>query len=730
MRTGTDETDPQVGPAVWPRVRFFVSWALALALVAIGVPRAVDISWHGVFPVLRSLHWPALVGLLMLWLLGLIVHSSVLTAAAPSLTRRRAITLNLTGSAVSNVVPLGGAAGVELNRRMMSAWGIDSRRFTGYTFLTNLWDVGAKLLLPLIAVMVLAYGGQTVSAPLRLAALVAASVLACLVAGAAAVLLSPRCTTALGRLVERALTTLARVVGRPVELDLVGPLLLVRHECTQLVANGWLRMSVGISGYVALQGLLLGACLDLTGSGLSWSAVLAGFAVERMLTIVPITPGGVGVADLGLVGVLLALGGNPAGVAAAAVLYRAFVFALEIPIGGGTLGLWLLGRRRAGRAALARTPTVGDPRRIAHVTDVFLPRLGGIETHVDDLVRHQRAQGLDAVVLTATDGSGEDPDWVRRVPVAEARRTIAEYDVAHVHLSMVSPYGIAVARAAMAAGVPTLLTVHSMWAGAGGIVRLAALASLRRWPVAWSAVSGAAAETFRRALRGVDVAVLPNAVDVASWRPDPLVAEPRLPGGPITLVSVMRLAPRKRPVQLVKAFHEARTLAPRHDVRLVIVGDGPLRRRLERYVARHGLSDHVEITGRIPRSQVLDHLLVASVYVAPAPKESFGIAALEARCAGLPVVAMRHSGVAEFVHDRVSGILVSNDVEMAVALADLVVDHELRERITEHNRRVPPPFDWSDALVQTEELYRAAGLRVLVRADGTAIASSLAGQRA
>jgi glycosyltransferase involved in cell wall biosynthesis/uncharacterized membrane protein YbhN (UPF0104 family) len=713
MRSGADVNDRAVAPTIWPRVRFVVSWILALALVAIGVPRAVDISWHGVFPVLRSLHWPALFGLLMLWLLGLIVHSSVLTAAAPSLTHRRAITLNLTGSAVSNVVPLGGAAGIELNRRMMSAWGIDSRRFTGYTFLTNLWDVGAKLLLPIIAVLALAHAGETVSAPLRLAALVAGLVLVCLVAGAAAVLMSPRYTTLLGRATERTITLICRLVRRDVRLDLVGPLLDVRHECAHVVANGWLRMSVGISGYVALQGLLLGACLDLTGSGLSWTAVLAGFAVERMLTILPLTPGGVGVADLGLVGVLLALGGDPTGVAAAAVLYRAFVFALEIPVGGGTLGLWLLGRRRAGAAARVRVRPIGDPRRIAHVTDVFLPRLGGIETHVDDLVRHQRAEGLDAVVLTATDGTGDDPEWVRRISVTEARRAIADYDVVHVHVSMVSPYGIAVARAAMAAGVPTLITVHSMWAGAGGIVRLAALASLRRWPVAWSAVSSVAADTFRRALRGIDVAVLPNAVDTTSWRPDPL-ADPAPPvDGPITIVSVMRLAPRKRPVQLVKAFQEVRKLAPHHDVRLLIVGDGPLRRHVERYAARRGLAPYVEVTGRIPRSEVLGHLRSSAIYVAPAPKESFGIAALEARCAGLPVVASRRSGVGEFVQDRVAGLLVADDVEMAVALADLVVDDELRARITAHNRRVVPPFDWADALVATDALYRTAGLRAV-----------------
>ena len=705
----------------WSRLRFVLSWAVAVALLGVGLPRAVNISWQAILPVLTSLPWTAVVVLVGVWLLGLFVHSFVLTAAAPSLSRRRALTLNVTGSAVSNVVPLGGAAGVELNRRMMRAWGLDTRTFTGFTFLTNLWDVGSKLLLPVVAVVALAYAGVAITAPLRLASLVGALAFVIVAAFATMLLLSPRWATVLGRALERTLRPARHLIGGRVP-DITSALLEIRRECAHLVANGWLRMSLGITGYVALQALLLGVCLHLTGAGSTWVAVLAGFAVERMLTIVPITPGGVGVADLGLVGVLLALGGDPTGVTAAAVLYRAFVFAVEIPVGGGTLGLWLLGQRRTAPGRPARIVRTGGPRRIAHVTDVFLPRLGGIETHVDDLVRHQRALGLAADVLTPTGGGAEDPVWVRRLPTAEARRVIGDYDVVHVHLSMLSPYGISVVRAAISAGVPTLITVHSMWVGAGGIVRLAALAGVRRWPVTWSAVSAAAADSFGRSLGGAEVVVLPNAIDVDKWRPSATqlapVSGPRqgdsVAPPPFTVVSVMRLMPRKRPVQLLRIFEQVRRLTPGHDVRLLIVGDGPLRRRMERYVKRHGLAPHVRITGRLPRSEVPGELRSASVYVAPAPKESFGIAALEARCAGLPVVANRHSGVTEFIHDRVDGILVTDDAEMTVALADLVVDDELRTRLATHNRRVPPPFDWTHVLHRTDDLYVAAAERANV----------------
>jgi glycosyltransferase involved in cell wall biosynthesis len=80
------------------------------------------------------------------------------------------------------------------------------------------------------------------------------------------------------------------------------------------------------------------------------------------------------------------------------------------------------------------------------------------------------------------------------------------------------------------------------------------------------------------------------------------------------------------------------------------------------------------------------------------------------------VVAHRRSGVGEFIRDRVDGVLVVDDAEMVVALADLVLDAALRERIAEHNRRVAPAFDWSDALDRTDALYRVARERLAVSA--------------
>jgi uncharacterized membrane protein YbhN (UPF0104 family) len=276
------------------------------------------------------------------WFLGKYVHSYVLTAAAPRLTRRRALAVNLTGGAVASVMPFGGAAGLEVNRRMMRTWEVDGSGFAGYAFLINVWSVGVKLLLPALAVLVLVADDQHVGAALAATAYSTSVMFVVLACGATLLLCSSRGAPALGALIDRGVRRAAARWGRSYEPQAAVALAGLRQDCGRLVAGGWWRMTLGIAGCAALDCALLGLCLHLTGAHNSAAQVVAGFAVERTLTIVPLTPGGAGVGDLGLVGMLLAFGGNPVGVAAAAVLYRTFTFAVGVPLGACLLGIWAL----------------------------------------------------------------------------------------------------------------------------------------------------------------------------------------------------------------------------------------------------------------------------------------------------------------------------------------------------------------------------------------------------
>ncbi|NUR81685.1 MAG: glycosyltransferase, partial [Dermatophilaceae bacterium] len=101
----------------------------------------------------------------------------------------------------------------------------------------------------------------------------------------------------------------------------------------------------------------------------------------------------------------------------------------------------------------------------------------------------------------------------------------------------------------------------------------------------------------------------------------------------------------------------------------------------------------------------------SDVYLSPARLESFGIAALEARTVGLPVIGRSGSGVGEFVSDGVNGIVVSSDSEMASAIARLAKDPHEVARMRAWNVANPPAQDWSQvAAMAVAEYERAVGL--------------------
>jgi glycosyltransferase involved in cell wall biosynthesis len=363
--------------------------------------------------------------------------------------------------------------------------------------------------------------------------------------------------------------------------------------------------------------------------------------------------------------------------------------------------------------------------RVLHVTDGYRPRVGGIEVFVEDLAQRQAVAGHEVTVLTATPGpgAGETAGRVRVLrtppsvlhplapPAARAAVLAGGYDVVHSHLSVVSPFATSVTRVADDAGLATVHTVHSMWASCRSVIRaVRALAGWDSSSAVWTAVSEVAAAEVREILRrGVDVEVLHNAVDVDWWAAGPRA---RPVGAPVTLVSVMRLAGRKRPGALLAIVKAVRSLLP-DDVglRLLIAGDGPLAPRLRSEIDRSGLGETVTLLGGLSREQVRSLYLQADVYVAPAYQESFGIAALEARAAGLPVVAMRAGGVGEFIQHDADGLLCDDDAAMVDALRMLVSDDGLRSRLAAHNLGTAPIQAWPRTLASVEEVYERACLR-------------------
>ena len=275
------------------------------------------------------------------------------------------------------------------------------------------------------------------------------------------------------------------------------------------------------------------------------------------------------------------------------------------------------------------------PVRITHVSDCFVPRTGGIESQVLGLARAQHAAGDQVRVITATSGPQflEFPVDRLSFPVPFELpvhpRTYREVTrllkvnlpaVVHVDAGVRSPFAWSATRAAYDLGLPILVTIHSVW-GAFARPAFSAIGSWLRWNrVAMSAVSEVAAEHMRASL-GVEVDLVPNGIDLSQWSRSG-VADWN--AAPLQLVSVLRVAPRKRTGALLRVMEELRNL----DVAalLNIVGDGPERALWERRARRAELP--ITFLGRLAPAELKLVLDRSQIFIQPSVKESFGICLL------------------------------------------------------------------------------------------------------
>lgn len=363
--------------------------------------------------------------------------------------------------------------------------------------------------------------------------------------------------------------------------------------------------------------------------------------------------------------------------------------------------------------------------RIAHVSDCYLPRLGGIELQVHDLAAGQVAQGHEVAIFTTTGEGPVAPEdragtavvrarpggAVEKIRYRQTRATLRSFmaeldrfDAVHVHASSFSPLSFLAAHHASRRGVPTVATVHSLWAKATCLFRSAdRLTGWAEWPVVWSAVSNAAASPLRSILDDrAEVNILPNGIDPAEWRIDPRPGRP----GELRITAVSRLARRKRALRLVEMMAAVSEMLPTgYRLQVEILGDGPERGKIERFLRRHGMDSWVHLRGRRTRLEIRGVFSRSDLFVAPSSLESFGIAALEARCAGLPIVALAGTGVQDFVSHGREGWLVDTDRAMVETIASLARSPEILQRVAAHNRSVPAAITWPGVLAGCEHLY-------------------------
>jgi putative heme transporter len=293
--------------------------------------------------------------LLLAALWNLATYQFVMVATTPGMNLRQATVSSETTTAVSNTVVGGAAISVGLTYAMNTSWGFSRSRTTVSLLVSGLWNNFAKLGLPVLALVLLAFSsapttGRLIAGVLGVAALVAAVVLLGLL------LRSEEAAARIGRGAGRVASALRRPFGgTPVTgwdratTKFRGRTVLLLHARWH-----WITLATLVS-HLSLFALLL-LSLRFVGVGadeVSLAEALAVFAFARLLTAIPFTPGGLGVIELALITGLSTAGGPRALVAAAVLIFRALTFVLPIPIGLGTYVFWRRNRswRRAPNSA-------------------------------------------------------------------------------------------------------------------------------------------------------------------------------------------------------------------------------------------------------------------------------------------------------------------------------------------------------------------------------------------
>jgi putative heme transporter len=264
-------------------------------------------------------------------------------AALPGLGIGKAAVLTQTTTSVANTIPAGGAVAVGLTYSILNSWGFSATNVALYVGVTGIWNIFTKLALPLLALVLLALTGHLT------VGYVTAAVIGVIVLGVAVTLLTLvfrsepmaiRVGDGLGRVVSwfRHLFRLSPVTGWGEGAA------RFRRDTISLVRYRWFRLTwTTVLSQVALFFVLLLSLrhMGVSEAEVSTSEAFAVYAFSRLLSAVPITPGGVGFIDLGYIGGLSAFdSAEKAQIVAAVLLFRALTYGIQIPLGGFTYIIW------------------------------------------------------------------------------------------------------------------------------------------------------------------------------------------------------------------------------------------------------------------------------------------------------------------------------------------------------------------------------------------------------
>jgi len=338
----------------WFKRAALVTLSLAIVVVTFVflLPSIADYSQ--VWDAVKQLTWPEIALLLAATAINLVTFAPPWQVALPGLSFLQALTVTQASTALSIVVPGGIAAGVAGSVGVLRGWHFPARDIGRAVTLTGLWNQFLNLSFPIIAVFALALSGES-TATLATVAFVGVAVLGIVIAGFVLILLSRRLAHDVGDVAARfANWALGKVRRGPVTWSGEN-FERFREEAGTFLERRWhLLTGATLLGNITVFLVLLASLrtLGVSSSQVTLVEAFASWALVRLLGAIPITPGGIGVIELGLTGALIGFGGHKASVVAAVLVYRFLTTVPTLILGLAAAFTW---RRQRGRAE--PTPT-------------------------------------------------------------------------------------------------------------------------------------------------------------------------------------------------------------------------------------------------------------------------------------------------------------------------------------------------------------------------------------
>ena len=376
-----------------------------------------------------------------------------------------------------------------------------------------------------------------------------------------------------------------------------------------------------------------------------------------------------------------------------------------------------------------------ETMKIAMMTNSYKPFVAGVPVSVERLTEGLRRIGHEVVVFAPSyDTQEEEQDVVRYGsllrnvaggfsvpnsldPIIEERFREEDFDVIHVHHPMMM--GETARYLSKRYEVPLVFTYHTRYeqylhyVGLSGFGRL--MPSYIRHCTTPCDLVIAPTPLMKEYLEEISVkppvSVLPTGLPMDSFLPDEekaaQIRRMYLRGRKHLFVSVSRLAKEKNVeflIRSVKLIKERRG----SDFKLLLVGDGPERKHLQRLAEELGVQEEIVFVGAVPNEEIRNYCHAADLFLFASQSETQGIVLIESMAAGTPVLAVRATGTEDVVICGENGYMTNvSEIEFSEKLMDILEKKEL-QILTEGAKKTAENYRSDLIAAKAEKIYMEA----------------------